>query len=136
MQNNKPAGDFPRKADEQDFSIFQNQEAVVDNIKDAAKTVGAGVEGIDKLKDGKPLEFLIARKNCKQCWGRGVVNFVPNEKPTRRTTTADEIARLSSAGSTAAMPRFVRDTSQPEDLTERHERMTKALCKCVKIRME
>jgi hypothetical protein len=95
-----------------DMGIFQNQEAVVENIKESAKSVGVNTPGIDKIKDGKPLEFLVAKKGCKQCWGRGKVTFIPNDS------------------------KKVRNTSLSEDRAERRSRLTTALCKCVKIHME
>ena len=96
----------------EDMGIFQNQEEVAENIKTAAVAVGANMEGVDKIKSGRPLEFLVAKKNCRQCWGRGQVSFIPND------------------------PKEVRSTSRPEDMTKRVERTTIALCKCVKVQME
>ena len=94
-----------------DMGIFQNPKEVVENIKAAAEVVGATTEGIDKMADGKPQEFLVAKKSCKQCWGRGTVKFVPNES------------------------KKVRNTTLQEDRAERRSRITTALCKCVKIHM-
>jgi len=96
----------------EDFSIFQNQEDVAENIKKAAEAVGVQAAGIDKIKEGKPLEFYVAKKNCKQCWGVGIVSFVPNK------------------------PKKEINTSLPEDRLDRRDRIQKALCRCVRIQME
>lgn len=92
-----------------DFSIFQNQNEVVDNLKGAAEATGATAQGLDGLREGGPKEFLVARKNCKTCWGRGQVTVIFNEKNI--------------------------NTSRPEDRSLREERKTTALCKCVRVKM-
>ena len=96
----------------EDYSIFENQGDVAENLKQSAEELGIPTTGIDKIKEGKPLEFLVAKKNSKQCWGKGVLNFVPNE------------------------PAHKRNTSLPEDRWERQNRVEKALCKCVRLQME
>ena len=95
--------------DNSEFGIFQNQDEVVDNIKEAAEATGAATKGLDALRDGAPKEFLVAKKNCKNCWGRGQVTVIFNEKGL--------------------------STSRPEDRSLREKRRTTALCKCVRVKV-
>lgn len=135
MEQKPPVGNLKEKLEEldkPDFSIFQNQDEVVENIKEAAETVGVTTEGIDKLKEGKPLEFLVAKKNCKQCWGKGTVDFVPNEKRVWQQTKPMNPINSGPQGEYVGG----RNTSLPEDMGDKRSRMTKALCKCVRIQME
>ena len=118
-----------------DYSIFENQKDVAENIQKAAEAIGADAPGIDKIKDGKPLEFFVAKKSCKQCWGRGTLDFVAN-KPHKVLKKKENPSTSSSFSPTHEwVDGGGRNTSLPEDRRERREKMEKALCKCVRIRL-
>jgi len=101
----------------EDMGIFQNQDEVVDSIIKASKAIGAPTSGMEKLKSGKPLEFLVARKSCKNCWGRGTLDFYPN--------SLEEKLKIQEA---------IKDKGTCA--TNLVKLKKKVLCKCVKIRME
>ena len=48
--------------------IFENQTEVVENIRESAKELGAD---IDAARSQAP--SMVAKKNCKLCWGKGWV---------------------------------------------------------------
>lgn len=102
----------------EDFGIFQNQEDVVENLKDSAKAVGVNIDekSVDKLKDGGPIEVLVAKNNCKWCYGRGTVRYAPNKLKKDKGVPASR----PSLG-------YTNDW--------RSDNMVKALCKCVKARL-
>jgi hypothetical protein len=121
--------------DEQDYSIFENQEDVAENIKKAAEVIGADAPGVDKIKDGKPLEFMVAKKSCKQCWGKGTIDFVPNK--SHKVLKKKKSSTLNAfSPSHEYIDGGGRNTSLPENRYERRQKIEKALCKCVRIKME
>ena len=128
----------------EDFSIFENQGEVAENLKKSAEELGIQTSGIDKIKDGKPLEFLVAKKNCKMCWGKGTVDFVPNhpkyksgKKRSALSSSSNSLLDVSSGPKKDVNihPKH-RNTSLPEDRFERQARVEKALCRCVRLQME
>lgn len=55
--------------------IFDNQSEVIENIKDSAENLGFDV-GRNKTKeelDENQGPVLVAKRNCKMCWGKGWV---------------------------------------------------------------
>jgi len=46
--------------------IFENQNEVMDNIRESAKELGADIGMGTKQKPS-----FVAKKNCKKCWGKG-----------------------------------------------------------------
>lgn len=48
--------------------IFENQNEVIDNIKESARELGTNVD-----VDTKSAPVPVAKKNCKLCWGKGWV---------------------------------------------------------------
>lgn len=102
------------KIDEDDLGIFQNQDKVAENLKNSAEALGIKVddETIDKLADGAPQEVYVSKKNCKNCWGKGTVDFARNK------------------------PKESHNHEEPPKFGEwRENNMTKALCSCVKVRL-
>lgn len=57
--------------------IFTNRDEVVDGMREAAKAVGANPDMVAPAPDDDGTRYL-ARKNCKKCFGRGVLTFVPS----------------------------------------------------------
>ncbi len=102
------------KINEDDFGIFQNQDKVAENLKKSADAIGIEIneESIDKLAEGSPQEVYVAKNNCKMCYGRGTVDFVPNKKGNNHTH------------------REPMKTGKWKD-----ENMVKALCQCVRARL-
>lgn len=122
------------KINKDDFGIFQNQEAVVENIKKSAEAVGIKVDEntVDKLKDGQPFEVSIAKTNCKWCYGRGTVNFVPNKSKSFLL----KYDPLSSGPSPIEGDGNTRLPEEFKDKEWREKNMVKATCKCVRRRLE
>ena len=55
-------------------NIFQSDEAS-EGLKRQAEALGIDPESVDLRKEQK---VLYARKNCKSCFGKGVLNFIPS----------------------------------------------------------
>lgn len=131
--------------------IFDNKEAIVENIKSAAENVGLPPEAVEGIGIEEPKKAYYARRNCTWCCGRGMIKFVPNGvfvparktepskaflravKMTRRKlgTSMQRLSLLANGKS-----RMGRDTCLPEKVKDgewREENMTNVLCKCVKI---
>ena len=99
---------------EDDLGIFQNQKQVAENLKKSAESLGLEIDDatIEKLAAGTLQEVLVAKKNCKMCWGRGIVDFVPNQKND------------------------THNHSEPMKVgTWKDEHMVKAHCKCVRSQL-
>lgn len=53
--------------------IFDNQDEVAENIGDSAEAMGVDRESVSM----KPRKVLVARNNCKRCYGRGYQDIMP-----------------------------------------------------------
>lgn len=52
--------------------IFKNQDEVIGNIKDSARELGADMGNKEGSQEASP-DRIVAKKNCKLCYGRGVI---------------------------------------------------------------
>lgn len=94
--------------------IFENQKEVAENIKKSAESEGTAVNQniIDNLANEKPVKTYVAKNNCNWCHGKGLVTFFPNK------------------------PKHELNTRKSQDFLQTVTNATKALCKCVKFKME
>lgn len=58
--------------------IFTNQAEVVQGVRDSAAAVGLDP---DKVMPTQPQFVMVAKKNCRMCWGQGAVRYTPS--PTK-----------------------------------------------------
>jgi len=56
--------------------IFTNNEDVVDGIRKSAEAIGLDPDMVAPKQKNQPEYY--AKKNCKQCWGKGVLRYVPS----------------------------------------------------------
>ncbi len=137
--------------DELDGGIFENKEAVVENIKFAAENVGLSPETVEGVGKEAPKKIYYAKRSCLWCCGRGMIKFAPNGvfvpsresepskaflravKMTRRKlgTSMQRLSLLASGKS-----RIGRNTCLPEKVKDgewREENMKNVMCKCVRV---
>jgi len=137
-----------------DDGIFTSDEAA-EGLKQAAEALGVDPDSVD-IK--KPRNVLYARKNCKTCFGRGVVTFLPSpakpkkllvepsnefkasQRKRRRTKVNGKMKNFPT-------PKRVRNTTQlegnklgevwetcrPEPMSLKVELLQNRPCKCVRI---
>lgn len=58
-------------------SIFTNEQEVIDGIRKSAEAVGIDPNNIIS-EDGDVQPKVLARKNCKKCYGKGFLYFIPS----------------------------------------------------------
>ena len=58
----------------QSDDIFTNQKEVVENLKESAVNLGIDPSRVAPTEE-KPKQQLMAKKNCKQCYGQGVLTI-------------------------------------------------------------
>lgn len=74
-----------------EFSIFENQDEVAENLNKSAEAVGSKQDGgVEKLAKGELQEKLVANRSCKVCWGRGTLVFYDNKNINTRKNSASE----------------------------------------------
>ena len=56
-----------------DNNIFDNQDEVAENLEDSAEAMGIDRESVSM----KPRRVLVARNNCKRCYGKGFQDIMP-----------------------------------------------------------
>jgi len=134
--------------------IFTSDEAA-DGLKQAAEALGVDPDSVD-IK--KPRNVLYARKNCKNCFGRGVVTFLPSpcrpkklkvepskefknsQRASRRVKVKGKMKNLPTpkrARSTVELEGNklgeVWNTCHPEPMSLKVELTQHRPCKCVRI---
>jgi hypothetical protein len=73
--------------------IFENQSEVVDNIKKSAENLG-----VDVKVEAEKKKVPAAKKNCRLCWGQGLLTYCPPPRDRKdvpeKTTIACKCVRL------------------------------------------
>ena len=144
--------------DEADGGIFADQAGAVEALRESAKAVGMNPDFVAK-EDGSQTRYY-ARKNCKNCFGRGFVNMVvspskqkvywrnenispvkkkrKNKKKKSRGKNRAGAMKKSQKIITGIAPGNELDeawnTRKSEPLEYRRENMVKSPCRCVKER--
>jgi len=120
-----------------DYSIFENQADVAENVKQSAEDIGANTGDIENIKKGKPTERFVAKSNCRWCNGVGTISFAPS--PQKEEKGKKKRNRGKNFKSNSKRKGYTRNTSKPEgakNIQWRTENMIKALCKCVRVHLE
>lgn len=108
--------------------IFTNQKEVVENIKESAANLG--IETKKVVPDEKPKQQLMAKRNCKTCYGRGVLTIAGFDVAVR--TREKNISVLSDSTKKPA-GKFIKTEGRNSSKKEPAETV-KALmyCNCVR----
>lgn len=76
----------------QEKSIFTNEKDVVENLRDSAQNLGINPDDVKPVTEKK--KVLVAKKNCKHCYGIGTLVFVPLRKNTSISEQTEKNKRL------------------------------------------
>jgi len=108
----------------QSDDIFKNQKEVVDNIKESAANLG--IEPSKVAVEDKSRQQLMAKKNCKTCYGQGVITVAGHDVAVRTKEPNYSISSKKPVGKFAKTSG--RNSSKKETKT------VKALmyCNCVR----
>ena len=141
--------------DDVDDGIFVDQAGAVSALRESAKAVGMNPDFVAK-EDGSQIRYY-ARKNCKNCYGRGFVDMVasPSKQkvywqsqgaPPRVKKRRKKSQKNNKVGPTQKSQKIISgivpgndlgetwNTRRSEPLAYRRENMTRSPCRCVKKR--
>jgi hypothetical protein len=126
----------------QENDIFTNQKEVVENLRGSAQNLGIDPEKVAPSETAqKKQKVYVAKKNCKKCWGQGVLTLAGHDVAvkTKNPNLGFIASKASEEGTQTLLPvrgKFQktegRNSSKPEPEAELKK---KALiyCSCVKI---
>lgn len=108
--------------------IFTNQKEVVENIKESAANLGIDTKKV--VPDEKPKQQLMAKKNCKTCYGRGVLTIAGFDVAVR---TKEKNVSIHSDSTKKPNGKFAKSEGRNSSKKEPVEKV-KALmyCNCVR----
>jgi len=82
--------------------IFTNQKEVVENIKESAANLG--IETKKVVPEEKPKQQLMAKRNCKTCYGRGVLTVAGFDVAVRTKNEAGKLVKSEGRNSSKKEP--------------------------------
>ncbi len=142
MEENEPVGE----------GIFTNLDEQTQSLRENAEALGINPDLI--APDGEPQARFYAKKGCKHCFGKGVLNIVlspskrrvfwRNERqPTKVSFRQTKAARSRRIGPTKPATKKIYnvseanesewDTRRPEPLTFKRDNMAQAFCRCIRV---
>lgn len=114
----------------QSDDIFTNQKDVVENLKESAVNLGIDPARVAPPEKEPAKQQLMAKKNCKTCYGRGVLTVAGFDVAVK---TNERNISLSSDVREKPLGKFKKTEGRTSSRKEPEEKV-KALmyCKCVR----
>jgi hypothetical protein len=130
---------------QEDDSIFSNQKEMIKNLRGSAENLGVNPDQVakdpDKVEKQAPQEVLVAKRNCKKCYGLGAFTIAGHDVAVRtkeKNNGQPILSTPSDEGTQAAFPqkrgKFIKTNGRNSSQKEPKEKAKAVIyCSCVKL---
>lgn len=75
----------------EDHGIFTNEQEALDGLRQSAEAVGIDPDMVapENVEESRQPQFY-AKENCRTCWGRGIMYYVPSPVKAKTITVGGQ----------------------------------------------